>query len=514
MKPRYHLLPDPAGIYTFVIFILFVRFVGPKALHDGDTLWHIRFGQIMLEKGQILTRDIFSHTAADQPWVAHEWLSEVIMAFIYNLGGLSGLTITFFLITALTFTILFQTTRRFAGDWITFFVISFATAPMAFTHLLARPHIFSWLLGALTLHFLVRNDRWLWFLPLLTAVWSNLHGGVLLGLVLQGTFLAGSLLDDWPGTSRMSWAAWTKNARRPLLILFLSTLAMGLNPFGYYPLWFNQHVSSEIFASAIGEWKSPDFNTMWYARLWVLGVFILAAWHSRKTSWTWRLLVPMLIYQALGHVRHVSIAAMFISPWMAIALRDLANQIPLNAIPRSTEKPQLILSKWTGPVVTAVVYCMLLGLCINKPPSWQTFAIERFPLPDNYSQGVVDFLKDGAPGQRLLNDYSWGDYLIFALEQPPLLFIDGRADMYGEEIFKDYLVAENFGQDIDQILEKYAIDWVLFPTKHALIRYLKVLGGWKTVYEDEKATILVLAEEPGQKGIEFSANQTSDLRVK
>ncbi len=499
MKTRRTLLPDPAGFYGLTAFLMLVRFVGPKALQDGDTLWHIRVGQIMLEQRQILREDLFSHTAGGQPWVAHEWLSEVIMAALYNLGGLPGLTMAFFLVTALTFTLLFQTARRLSNDWIAFIVISLSAVPMATTHLFARPHLFTWLLAALTLSLLVANDRRLWLLPLLTMLWANLHGGVLLGLLLQGAFLAGSLLDHWPGRSRADWKDWLQTARRPLLVCVLSFLALGLNPFGYALLWFNFQVNTEIFANAIGEWKSPDFNTLWYMRIWVVWVFVLAAWSVRKTSWTWRLLVPLFIYMAMGHVRHVSIAALFTVPWMALALRDLVDQLPFTFTRRNSNQPQLILSPGVGPAITAVLFVLLFGLSMINPPFWKTWTDARFPMPEEYSAGVIEFLEQGAPGQKLLNEYSWGDYLIFTLDEPPPLFIDGRADMYGEEIFKDYLTVAQLGVDLPLVLEKYAIDWVLFPAQHPLVRHLQMTGNWRDVYTDDKATILVFEPEVSQE---------------
>ena len=80
MNGKLKILPDMAGLVCFVGFIGFVGFLGKGALIDADTLWHIKSGLAMLEKGAILTQDIFSHTAYGKDWIAHERLTEVIIS--------------------------------------------------------------------------------------------------------------------------------------------------------------------------------------------------------------------------------------------------------------------------------------------------------------------------------------------------------------------------------------------------------------------------------------------------
>ena len=188
-------LPDIGGIYCLVVFLALTAFAGGRALIDGDTLWHIKAGEVMINRGAVLTTDIFSHTAYGHPWMAHEWLAEVIMAAIHSWAGVPGVVIFYFLLTALSFWLLFLLANPYDDPWLAFFCISIAFG-LALSHLLARPHIFSWFFGTLTLYLLKRRGRWLYILPPLTALWANIHGGFVLGIVLQGLYLAGR---DWKG---------------------------------------------------------------------------------------------------------------------------------------------------------------------------------------------------------------------------------------------------------------------------------------------------------------------------
>ena len=113
-----------------------------------------------------------------------------------------------------------------------------------------------------------------------------------------------------------------------------------------------------------------------------------------------------------------------------------------------------------------------------------------FITPKKYL-AVMEFLKSGYPDGNLLNDYEWGDYLLFGLDPPPKVFIDGRADMYGEEIFSNYQKMAGLERETDSLLDKYKIEWVLFPKDHILIRYLRDCKAWQPLYEDEFAEILL-----------------------
>ena len=53
----------------------------------------------------------------------------------------------------------------------------------------------------------------------------------------------------------------------------------------------------------------------------------------------------------------------------------------------------------------------------------------------------------------MYNEYALGGYLLYALTPPPKVFIDGRADMYGEQIFSDYNTIKSSGSKREELLE-------------------------------------------------------------
>ena len=87
-----------AALAGYCIFLF-----APQVLNDGDTYLHIAAGKWSLQHGSVPDTDPFSYTFNGAPWVAHEWLSEVIMAFAYRMGSWSGLLILFGGVAALAF---------------------------------------------------------------------------------------------------------------------------------------------------------------------------------------------------------------------------------------------------------------------------------------------------------------------------------------------------------------------------------------------------------------------------
>src|ERR1019366_9953709 len=58
---------------------------------DPDLWWHIKQGSTILATHHVPTKDIYSLTLGGRPWIAYEWLGDVLLATMYRLGGMRGL---------------------------------------------------------------------------------------------------------------------------------------------------------------------------------------------------------------------------------------------------------------------------------------------------------------------------------------------------------------------------------------------------------------------------------------
>ncbi len=490
-RPRLALLPDIAGVLCVLIFTSVVLAGGEHLFRCGDTLWHIKAGSVMLEQRGILTHDVFSHTAAGRSWMAHEWLAEIIMALVHQAGGLGGVAVFFSLVTALTFWLLMRLARHYADD-VSALLCTLVAFLLALSHLLARPHLFTWLLCTLTLYILtVRRDR-LFLLPLITLVWANLHAGFFFGLLLQGVFIAGLLWDERPTPFFSTrWREVLKANQKPVWILLLCIIAAMVNPFGPALFLFPIHVTGDAFIAGIGEWRSPDMSVMWAFRLYVLLIILLLALRTSRIGATSLLLLLFFLDAAFRHGRHVSLAGILLTPLMVELVTPWTKKLR-DLLPSREERSRPIaLARSSGPLAAVAGAAAILLLAGTSPTASQRLEDSLVRLPRMFSKEAVDYLAQSPPPGQMFNEYSLGGFLIYALDPPLPVFIDGRADMYGEQIFSDHRKISSTTQETVELLDQYEVDWIIFPWRRPLVRYLKARGGWEEVFRDDQLAILV-----------------------
>ena len=103
---------------------------------------------------------------------------------------------------------------------------------------------------------------------------------------------------------------------------------------------------------------------------------------------------------------------------------------------------------------------------------------------------AVAFLQQHPPAGPIFNHYDWGGYLIWKLYPSTLVFIDGRADVYGQSLFHDFADTYEFKSSWQQILQRWHIQTVIVPPNSALAAGLRSSPGWIISYQDSQAMIL------------------------
>jgi hypothetical protein len=107
-----------------------------------------------------------------------------------------------------------------------------------------------------------------------------------------------------------------------------------------------------------------------------------------------------------------------------------------------------------------------------------------------YPAAAVDWIAEHRPGERIFNRYEWGGYIGLRLPDRPI-FIDGRADVYGDALIRDYVETISVNVDPQRLFERYRIDHIAFPTNTTLGRWLDASDAWESVYADEVASVWV-----------------------
>ncbi len=456
---------------------------------DPDLWWHLKTGQYIAEHKSVPHTDPFSYTRAGEPWVTHEWLSELFLYEIERTAGWAGLILIFAAVLVTAFYLLYLRcgpATYIAG--LATLVGAWATAPMWGV----RPQVLSLLLTSLWLLILERSERsprllW-WTLPL-TLLWVNLHAGFALGLALSALFLAAEWMERKLESSPQS----LPRLRTAALIFLLDVLIVPLNPNGLrmflYPV---ETLRSSAMQSYIAEWASPNFHHAEYLPflLVVLAMLAVISWSRIKVRPRDLLLLVVSLYAALCSIRLMPLFVLIAVPLVSKRLGDW---------PRSDPAPQHPLgarislkSFLNGAIVLAMLAFagIHIAAVIRRQP---VVEMQRFPT------GAVAFLRAHPPDGPIFNHYDWGGYLIWKLYPATRVFIDGRADLYAQQLLDQFADTYQFKGDWQQPLNRWDVDTVLVPADSALATGLRNSPGWTVAYEDSQAVVLTCTRPGLQK---------------
>jgi hypothetical protein len=459
---------SPASLVSFVVCL--AAFIGPlRPLPDPDSWWHLATGNLILDTGRIPTSDPFSWTAGGNDWVAHEWGTEIVFALVDRWAGPAGLLVMAGLLVGAAFLLLRRTLQRIvANEWIvaTVLVTALYLTKIMWT---LRPHLISILFVVFFLHTLVAFRQRavagrIWWLVPLTLLWANLHAGFISGVVLVWIFAVVALLER------------RDDARRLVLLAASVTVAGAINPEGpgiYFFSVYLARVSQEVV-----EWHPPEFREFFgiLFAVMLLGTPLLLAVRRQKCDLALLATAAVFGFLGLSAVRNVWLAAVLGAPAFAVALSSL----PL--IPGSSGASGRELRLLWGAHLFAGVAAVGLAVTMLAGKSDSYLRAEgAFP------EAAVQRLSALPPG-RLVNPYSWGGYLIWKLPEFPVS-IDGRADMYGDELLEEALVVERLQPGWRDFLEDNDVRYVLAPIKRPLAEAVRLLSGWRIVYEDSEAIL-------------------------
>lgn len=471
------------------IAVMAVACFDPRVFIDGDTNWHVAAGRWIMAHQQVPQTDPFSFTFAGKPWIAHEWLSEVIMALAYFAAGWSGVVLVIGLAAALAFALIAAELRRWMGPvgQAIGLALSFACLqPFLFArpHILAMPVLVFWT-GRMLKARRAGGAPPLALTPLM-AVWANLHASFIFGLGLVGVFALEALVEA-PDKLRAlrDWAVF-------------GLLATGFSlatPHGIAGLEFPFMVLAMRSLPSILEWRGAVFGEPTLFEGALLGAAFLGLWRGIKVPPLRLVLLVALVHMALQHVRQqavlAALAPLLLAEPFGRALqpdRDgprLTAQTPWNRVWR--------IPNWLVAAPLALAAATVVGVRLAEP------LVRRDNV--NVPVSAMAHVPQGLLSQPVLNEYAFGGYLIFKGVKP---YIDGRADMYGDDFVAEYLAIVGGTQpDVDQAFKRWGIRWTILAPRDGLVRLLDKRPGWRRLYADPYAVVQAGPEPaaaPAEKG--------------
>ena len=162
-----------------------------RAFDDPGALWHVKVGELILADGFMHT-DPFTYTFAGRTWIPQQWGGEVAMALAHRVGGFDTLLLGFAAGVAGLFAWVFSRMVRGGMHPVLAGVVTGGAVVVSAFHFYARPHMFTIFGMAVTMAAIVDYERgrasaWrLWWLIPFNVLWTNIHGGVLGGVLTLG----------------------------------------------------------------------------------------------------------------------------------------------------------------------------------------------------------------------------------------------------------------------------------------------------------------------------------------
>lgn len=453
-----------AALLCYAVFLF-----APQVLNDPDSWWHLATGEWILRHHAVPFRDPFSYSFAGRPWVAHEWLSQVLTALAYRADGWSGVVLLYGAAAALAFGLLARHLARWVNPLAALVMTLLAFACVA-PNLLARPHVLTLpVLEAWTAGLLMARSRNAapspWLLPLM-LLWVNLHGSFLFGLALVLPIALEAVVAAAPGERARVARAWGRFLAMAILVSLAS-------PRGWQALVFPFRVMALRANASIGEWQPLNFRHLQPVELALMALLYVALSRGIRLPALRVLMVLGLLHLGLAYGPRVVQAAIV---FPLVLAEPLGVALGNSARPPAGRRGRL------GAIGVGVVAMLALtALRVSHP-------IRRGDGPTAPITALALMPAD-LRARPVFNDFDFGGYLIYAHVRP---FVDGRADMYGDAFLTRYLqIMRPDPAAFRRAAATYGFAWTLLRTGSPAAAMMDAMQGWRRLYAGPIATVHV-----------------------
>lgn len=442
-------------------FMLFINM-------EPDYYWHLKAGEYMADHQKILTHDVFSWVVAGKYWMSHEWLFELLLYGLKNIfGNLHVFVYCFVSVTTLGLFLFFTNKKSYLKNipfslvWISFSFLIFSTVS-------CRPQLLSFLFLAFTIYALMdlfyhTESKKIYFLPVVSLLWANVHGGSSnLPYLLCFLFLCCGLFQF-----RLSKIEATRLNKQQmskyLLVMILCILVCCINPHGIKLLLYPyQNMADHLMLTTIAEWQPTNLNIVSHYGyiFFVFLILLIFLCSDKKIRLLDFVLFLFVLYLGFKSIRFWFYAYIVCSFFVFFYIK------------KRKEDPGTI------PLILLISFACFFFF-VNQ------FHYTKILNSSEVSSEAIQVLKKERP-KRLYNDYDYGGYLI---ANDILVFMDGRADLYSKYNYKDYQTISRLTYTYTNLIEKYKFDYFITKKKSGLASFLSTDSIYERIFHDKNTVI-------------------------
>ena len=452
--------------------------IAKNCLLEPDMWWHVAVGQRILATHSFPATDMYSSTASGAPWIAYEWLGEVVMGAAASIAGLKSAMLLLVVWSAMLVALLYCYATLRSGSSKAAFVACATLMPTLGAFFGLRPQLMGMIFLVATLILLEKfregHERALWLVPPIFLLWVNTHGSFVFGFFVLGvTWFCGQVQFSVGGIFSHRWTQ--RQSVQLLLSILLSALMLPLTPYGTrvaaYPL--SMAFGQPVNVNNIQEWQRLGTDTILGKSFMIVGIlFLLACLVERPKFRLSEVTLALFgVFAACTHLRFTLLFVIFFAPlWAQIFSRWM----PAEA---KADHPWI-----NAGLIASIVFVLVALLPTNKAISDS--------VQNEYPHGALQYLENHPIHGQVFNDYGWGGYLILTGQPKNMIFIDSRVDIYEfAGVLSDYLSITRLDADAFKLLKKYNVEACLIKQDSALATALSAMPGWERVYHDEVAAV-------------------------
>jgi hypothetical protein len=467
---------------------------GYTSMLNSDLWFHLAAGRTIVEEGRVPEVDEWSFTAAGEEWHNHEWLSGVVFHLWSEAFGIGSLVYWEWGLLVAAFGLLFVALHRLTGSPAASWLAVLLAVAVAAPFFDVRPNLYSLAGVSLLLYLGLTRRRLPLALPLLFLVWTNLHGGAVLGLAVVGLLVA---VRGWTrgGEEAAEGWTWRRGVGRDAAVAAGCAAACLVNPFGPAALLYPFELALAGGSASrrhIVEWASPFTPGGIQAPLYpwaiaaaAIGAVLLARrlrrQPERHPEWTVLAFAAATLAMSLQSRRFIVFFALATAYLVAPVLAGFA----------ARAKPRLRLRL---SAAAAVVVLVATGVRLAPYP-WSPRAFPALTQLHLMPVAAVDFIEANGIEGKVFSYFLWGGYLHHRTAGGLKVFLDPRSEtVFSDETQRLYYRVHFAAPGWASIVGRSGAELVLWPAYtdafSAQLRQLVASGEWRVVHRGARAYLL------------------------
>jgi len=422
------------GVFAFAVVLAFHN------ITDGDLWAKLAIGSSLWNAGHLPRHDVYAFTPTLPQYIDHEWGAGVVFYALLQWFGPSSLIVLRMVLALGLLTLGFRTGRREGCDENVLLLLAIPAGACILTGYIpvARSHVFTFFLFAATLFCLEewrRGGRWpAAVLPALMLVWTNLHGGFVVGLGAIFVYAAASFIS---------------RDRAALMVLIAAACAAVtlVNPYG---LDFWRYLIPALLHPRLRilEWRPLPplaWDDFWGFRLlFVLTIIALAAGWKRVERKNWSGLAVLAVTACMGwrsrrHGPFLAAAALaYAGPYFQAVWGRRFNLLP----------------------ATCLLYAAIaVWVALRFLPGASLYPLS--PIGEDPVREVDILARAGAKGNAA-TPFAWGSYVSWRLYPNVKISMDGRYETtYPESTFDLNNAFYDQQGDWFRLCREFKVDYVI-----------------------------------------------------